>query len=596
MIPDSVLRLLERNQNILLSVYQRVLVLAEESGTFSWDGREVCAGLPQSQSGRFDAILAGYDDIHAAVPLLTADGAMYVHCGTMPHRPHWEALGLSLYCCWATDAGTAGAYTSGPDLPQDLGRPCTLMLVHANYDPVAHARRLLTSGKIAAAYEILLNTPERWLQSDELRGRLFAERLLTLLVIDGRASEAERLNRFARALDSFYHATTWHPWLPTAYQSISLFWQRIGRPDMGCRVLDSFLHVQPDTAMERLRDNLGASPAPTTIAAVPPGWSGKKLRLLFITPDRADYGADVLYDGLCRVLGWENVVEFPWKPTLHGGDPALAWGYPCVFNYPGDAQSVEQISGALRDGVFDAVIFADVPKTIHRDSLLKLVEAGRDLPWFLLDTSDFCGDYRDDLQKHLGGILFRACFKREMLAGVTYSPATFPMPFAYPDSHVPDDVTELPRKGLFWAGKYQFGGRRLTLEYLRAKYGLDFLRQFAQREYQRELRAALAGLCLFGSGFDTVRFWELPAHGVMLLAEVPPILIPERFEEDTEALYFRTLPELDERLQQLHDAPERAMRIAKAGRAKFLRCHTGSARAHQLLGWMEATMKASVHP
>jgi tetratricopeptide (TPR) repeat protein len=590
-IPAAVLARLDRSGNILLSVYRRVLMVAEPTGVFTWDGREVHAGPPEGCSEAFDAILAAYGEVPSAAPLLGREGAMFVECATMPERAHWEDAGLSLYCCWATDAGTAGVYAAGPALPDRVGLPCTLMLVRADYDPVAHARRLLTAGKIAAAYEVLLNTPEHWLASDEARGRLHAERLLALLVIDAKASASERLNRFARALDTFYHATTWHPWLPTAYQSMALFWQRIGRADMGGRILSSCLHVQPDAAMARLRDELGAQAAPETCCPEPPAWSGKSIRVLFITPDRADYGADVLYDGLCRVLGAEKVTEYPWKATLHGGDPALAWGYPCVFNHPGIAQDVQTIAAALREGAFDAVLFADVPKTIPCEILLQLAEAGCGVPWFLLDTSDFCGDYRADLQQHLGGLAFRACFKREMLAGVDYGPTTCPMPFAYPDGHVPGEVLSGSRKGLFWAGKYQFGGRRLTLEYLRAKYGLDFLRHYTQPEYKRELHGALAGLCLFGSGFDTVRFWELPAHGVLLLAEEPPIVLPARFKEGVEALYFRTLPELEERIQEIQDDPERASGIAAAGRTKFLECHTGSARARQLLGWMEQALR-----
>ena len=72
------------------------------------------------------------------------------------------------------------------------------------------------------------------------------------------------------------------------------------------------------------------------------------MRILFYTYSRVDYGADLLYDGLCRILGSENVVEQPIKPTLHGQPTGIYRWYPDLFNYPVQEKA----------GKFDIILFA----------------------------------------------------------------------------------------------------------------------------------------------------------------------------------------------------------------------------------------------
>ena len=55
------------------------------------------------------------------------------------------------------------------------------------------------------------------------------------------------------------------------------------------------------------------------------------MKILFFAYTFKDYGMDVLFDGLCRALGNENVFEYPNKTFLHVEDSGM---YPNCFSYP----------------------------------------------------------------------------------------------------------------------------------------------------------------------------------------------------------------------------------------------------------------------
>src|SRR5690606_26230649 len=107
------------------------------------------------------------------------------------------------------------------------------------------------------------------------------------------------------------------------------------------------------------------------------------------------------------------------------------------------------------------------------------------------------------------------------------------------------------RSGLFWAGKLIGGARRMQLSWLSARVPVTgaWGTQFTQEAYVEALRTQAAGLCFFGNGFDTVRYWELPAHGVMLLAERSPLVIPNDFDDGRHAVFFDHAGELLEKSQ-----------------------------------------------
>ncbi len=505
------------------------------------------------------------------LPHLRINGALFL-CLSPPQvlsDAFWQCLGLLAYEFYEV------TWNSEPWR--------VAMAVRSNYNPVQHARDLLQQGNPVWGLDVLLRIPQRLLVTEEAKGLVSAEKLLCLLARDKRMGEDGRLNRFARALNEFYLATTWLPRLQQPYQCLALFWDRLGRPDMARRTLHSILHVECDAQSREILNSL--SEAPKTNAeevqisittGIPP------LRLLYLMPPGPDYGNDVLYHGLCLVLGDDHVIDYPWKPTLHGDIPREHRDYPCLFNHPGTPLSLPEITVQLREHRFDAILMSDVLGALPPEELHAIANAAPNIPIVIVDMWDQCGDYRSEMETRLG-VAARMQFKREMLMGAAYSPNTHPLPFAYPDERIPVPISFEHRQGLFWAGNPQYGMRRLTLEWLEQRFGFPWNAQYTQAEYVIALQNAAIGLCLSGNGFDTVRYWEIPAHGAMLLAERPPIHLPNNFRDGESAVFFDSLPDLEDKLTFYLSHPERISAIAEQGHRHLKAHHTASARARQFL-------------
>ena len=451
------------------------------------------------------------------------------------------------------------------------------LVLPPGYDLAEHMHRLVLAGKAVDALELVRNFRDDLFAGDDERGRVATGEMLALFALDRALGENDRLNRFATALEAFHRATTLLPRAPMAYEVLGAFWQRIGRPDMRVRVSNSICHAYGGDCQP--------VPAPPVCVEQAVPVATRASRVLMILHNDSDFGTDTLYDGLCEILGDDNVVEYPWKPTLHGKQPENTMGYPCLFQRGGEALPLEAVSAQLEAGYFDAVLFSDTLGNLPTAEVARLAAAGRGVPWYVLDMWDQPGDYRAEIVARLPGIAVRGWFKREKIVSCDYGDAVHALPFAFAEQFAISPAWE-GRDGVFWAGKPVCGGRRLVLEYLSKRFSLELGATFAQAQYKQRLSSSLIGLCLFGNGFDTVRYWEIPAHGVMLLAERPPIEIPNNFVDGESAVFFDDLGDLEEKLTHYLAHPGEALRIARAGHFHYRQHHTATARAQRLLSLM----------
>lgn len=105
----------------------------------------------------------------------------------------------------------------------------------------------------------------------------------------------------------------------------------------------------------------------------------------------------------------------------------------------------------------------------------------------------------------------------------------------------------------------------------------------SRNEYLKSLKSSKAGLSLRGTGYDTWRYWEIPACGAMLLSQALPVLIPNDFVDGKSALYFRNREELKDRLNRYVVKSNEYAEIAKAGREQFFKYHTPEKRVKELI-------------
>lgn len=447
------------------------------------------------------------------------------------------------------------------------------------------ARSLRAEGRPDLAYLALQTVVLADIADPMTAATVAAETQICLLDHDRKAPPAARLVHFFTSQMLFHQAVARVPGFPVPYRCQAELWRRLGDLDMARRVLRTLQAIAPTPAGEaQLASYAGReSSAPSAVPDPPPGGDVGPLRVLVVTHPRPDYGLDVLCDGLRTLLGADRVVEYPWKPSLHGQPPPDLAYYPCLFDHPGRPVELDNLLAELRQGRFDAVLYGDVERKLDRDTARRILDAAGETPWAIVDQADDPIDRRIELLEHVGRSSCPACFKRELLACHDYGPGVYPLPFAYPDSRIPARVGEERPRALFWAGHRQFGLRRPYLEHLEARLGLSLDQGYGQAEYAAALAGSRVGLSLFGAGFDTVRYWELPAHGCLLFAERPPIRIPFNFEDGQSAVFFDDLGDLGDRLESLLRNPGEARRIASEGHERLRRYHTASARATQLL-------------
>ncbi len=489
--------------------------------------------------------------------------------------------------------GRSFAVASDQELTTLLVKAYFFAAVRPGYDPLVHEGEVFDAGHPDWAYEILTRIPLPYLEDHEVCANIHAEIMLCQLAMDrGSDDRLQSLNRFAIAQEAFYRVVARMPTLHMAYQCQAQFWRRIGNDGMAARLLRSVQHAAPDARTRAQLDTLHPENDTAFPGAPVIEWTPKERRprVLFVTHLRPHYGLDILYDGICTVLGGDNVVEFPWKPSLHGRPPREMANYPCMFDLPGQPLAFEDLLAQLEGSRFDAVLFGDLEQSMGDTMVRRIMRAASSLPIFLVDAQDDARDARPRMMAYLGVSAFAGYFKREMLACVDYGPNVFPLPFAYPDARVPTDVNGERPSDLFWAGHREFGLRRLYLERLEAMLNRRLDEAYSPEAYARALLESRIGLNIFGCGFDTVRYWEVPAHGCMLLSERLPIRIPHDFDDGVSAIFFDDLPGLEAKLAQCMLHPEESAAIAQRGHAHFLRYHTGSARACQALGWMQAAL------
>jgi len=91
-----------------------------------------------------------------------------------------------------------------------------------------------------------------------------------------------------------------------------------------------------------------------------------------------------------------------------------------------------------------------------------------------------------------------------------------------------------------------------------------------------------------GAGWDTLRYWEVPALGRFMISQKPRIAIPHNFKEGQEVVFCRDdLSDLIELCQYYLDHPQEREAIARAAEAKAREKHSDEARAKYIMELME---------
>jgi len=544
------------------------------------DSAAACAGL-----------LDTYGMLVAPVPM-AEDGQA---ADDAPAQAALDAAGLCTYMAYENSMAPEAGYrlVSQGRVFRRIG-----VWVKKGYDPFLHAMRMREEGRPDWAFEVLKLAPvgaisdPRNLAAATLKKQEYLEEQFEA------ASPMQRLRLLWYAQEEAYYvpaAAFEH--LGEVYARQAAMWAKLGLPAHGAKMLRDLQIAGVEVPDQPGADIRLSAPAPAPNAlpapATPPEWQPPENppRVLMVTPLFPNYGLDVLYDGLCDVLGDAHVDEYPCKPWLHGDTPDIAQNYPCTANRAGQPLDNRALVTRLLGGYYDYVLIPDVETSaqfLHPKLVKVVLQAARNTPVFVVDQADDFADHREYVRNELDFSDVRGYFKREMLAGVDYGPNVFPLPFAYQAWRAPQQTDGLRARDVFWAGARN-AFRAVYVGQIERALGKKFDRKYTQAEYREALLDSRIGISLAGAGFDTVRYWELPAHGCMLLSERLPTVIPHNFENGVSAVFAEDARDMADKLEYYINYPEKAEAIARAGRAHLLKHHTAAARARQLLARMQET-------
>lgn len=314
------------------------------------------------------------------------------------------------------------------------------------------------------------------------------------------------------------------------------------------------------------------------------------MKILFCTYTFSDYGLDTIYDGLCKVYGAENVLEYPNKPSLHGERRNSYLWYPHFFNYQITKTDKEKID-MLRNNKFDIILVGcrrnhDFRTTREKKGNSTQQEMFNILketntPLFLIDQSDSdkCNiELIDELKAKL-------YFKREYYKDRKYDKRIVPFNFSYSD--IPIDTKKT--NSIFWAGKrykHKLYNREPYIRACEETIGKKFYNAYKQSKYSEEMANSRIGLNLKGVGNDTVRYYEIPAHKALLFSQKLDIVIENDFKDGETAIFFRNIDEMKEKLKYCLKNKDYVDRIRNAGYEHFKKYHTSKVRAKQLIDYI----------
>lgn len=188
---------------------------------------------------------------------------------------------------------------------------------------------------------------------------------------------------------------------------------------------------------------------------------------------------------------------------------------------------------------------------------------------------------------------FDLVFKREYELNRTYDSNVRPFPISFNMDRVPVLPDDYRYKVSFWAVETA-EIRSQALALLEDKYdcrenGTVRNQKFSRYKrkgkfYLQELSRCKIVLNFRGGGWDTMRYWEVPAVGSFMVTQKPGILIPDDFQDGKEVIHCSDdLSDLIDLCDYYLDNENKRESIARAGKEKLMKYHTDIARAEFML-------------
>jgi hypothetical protein len=290
------------------------------------------------------------------------------------------------------------------------------------------------------------------------------------------------------------------------------------------------------------------------------------MKILFCHDGCPDYGIAMLWEGLIRNLGYENVIDYPILESFHNG---TAWQWLVTQR----EKRTEQIDV----GGFDVIVASDRQIDFVYD-----LNRGQ-LPVVLCNFSDSrWPPYNYEKVKPI------LLLQRDYILNVQYPDICRPFPFSLPSnlSCDPKQDRDIDVFASWQITNYSLRQRvgdmikALPFKVVYMEQGLHW------QKYWELLCRSKIGVCVRGFGHDSVRFNEIAAAGAMVFADETPHVKPYPFLEACHAAYFNESNFYQLISHYVNDSNAR-LSIAERGHNHFKQFHTCEMRAYQLLQMLQ---------
>ena len=320
------------------------------------------------------------------------------------------------------------------------------------------------------------------------------------------------------------------------------------------------------------------------------------MKILFICSARFDYLQDLTYGGLVKVLGKSNVIDYPWNPKFNLpikaypknlGFQSISFRFPIMNNFK----------------EIDFVILASAKKDAL-ESYIKILHLIKNKPIIFLDGGDLPeigGDFyrhhcRSLYEETINQRPFDIILKREYIPSLYNSHSNvFPFPFSFPyNISLPPVAESLKTYDVSFWGQQHPQIRTDALKRLAGKYDCDQngttldqnFKTYKRKGlfYLKEISRCKIVLNFRGLGWDTMRYWEVPAAGSFMISQEPQILIPNNFESGKHLVWCSdSLDDLIDLIDYYLARPSEREQMALSAREHLLKYHLNTARASTLI-------------
>lgn len=318
------------------------------------------------------------------------------------------------------------------------------------------------------------------------------------------------------------------------------------------------------------------------------------MKILYINRPKFDYLQDFIYSGLTKLMGSENIIEMPWNVKYH-------------LNFRPYPKNIGMQKGNLLQSLknlqynfneIGAVIVASCHKDTMEQYASVLANIPDSTPRIFIDGGDW-DDIAGDLDR-LGGkeiyneIVkkrpFDLIFKREYSLHKDYPENVIAMPMCFNMDLLPKEMPKSYKYDVaFWAVE-SHPIRTQALDLLQNNFDCaangtvknQIMKKYKRKGmfYLQELASCKIGLNFRGAGWDTLRYWEIPAVGGFMISQRPQIHIENNFIDGKEIIFCKDdLSDLAELCDYYLDNENERIRIAQNARTKLQQYHTDISRA-----------------